>query len=197
MKSKVEVFLTFIMTDELFINGINVTQLTGTMDQIRERPEIAKFSFRATNTWVEGTHCQGTVQHFYGALTEDTGRSPRTYDMDEPPVLMGHNNGPHPVEFLLVALSGCLTTTLAAYASAKGLNLKGVQSWYEGDIDLRGFFGISDEVRAGFQRIRVGFKIDADISDEQKQELVLLAQQHSPVFNTISRLSPVSVHLER
>ncbi|HON39351.1 MAG: OsmC family protein [Desulfomonilia bacterium] len=185
------------MAEDHFINGINVTQLTSTIDQIRNEPEIAKFSFRATNTWVDGTHCQGTVQHFYGALTEDTKRPPLTYDMDEPPVLMGHNTGRNPVEFLLIALSGCLTTTLVAYASAKGLNLKGVQSWYEGDIDLRGFLGISDEVRAGYQRIRVGFRIDADISDEQKQELVQLAQQHSPVFNTISRSSPVSVHLER
>ncbi len=185
------------MTEGHNVNGMSVSQLINTIDQIRENPEIAKFRFRATNQWVDGTHCQGTVRHFYGALVEDTRRPPQTYDMDEPPVLMGHNNGRNPVEFLLVALSGCLTTTLVAYASAKGLNLKGVQSWYEGDIDLRGFLGISDEVRAGYQQIRVGFKIDADISDEQKQELVQLAQQHSPVFNTISRSSPVSVHLER
>jgi uncharacterized OsmC-like protein len=184
------------MTEEHLLNGVNVTQLVDTMDQIRDNPEIGKFKFRVTNQWIDGTHCQGTVQHFYGALREDTQRPPQTYDMDEPPVLLGHNEGRNPVEYLLIALSGCLTTTLVAYASAKEIRLKRVQSWYEGELDLRGFLGISDEVRAGYQKIRVGFKIDSDIPDDQKEELVRLAQEHSPVFNTISRSAPVIVHLE-
>jgi uncharacterized OsmC-like protein len=116
--------------------------------------------------------------------------------MDEPPVLLGRNQGRNPVEYLLVALSGCLTTTLVAYASAQGIALKSIQSWYEGELDLRGFLGISDEVSPGYQRIRVGFRIDADIPDDRKEELIRLAQRHSPVYNTISRSSPVVVHLE-
>jgi len=185
------------MTEENFLNGVSVTQLLNTIDRIRNSPEIAKFKFRVTNRWLEGTHCQGTVQHFYGALEEDTQRPPKTYDMDEPPVLMGKNQGQNPVELLLVALSGCLTTTLVAYASAKGIHLKDVQSWYEGEVDIRGFLGISHEVKAGYQKIRVGFRIDADIPEAEKEELVRLAQRHSPVFNTIVQSAPIAVHLEK
>jgi uncharacterized OsmC-like protein len=179
------------------VNGVNVGELFTTINAIKEKPEIAKFKFRATNKWVNGTHCRATIKDFYGALREDDSRPPVTYDMDEPPVLLGKNEGRNPVEYLLVALSGCLTTSLVAHASAKGIKLKGVQSRYEGDIDLRGFLGISEEVPVGYQNIRVTFKIDADIPEEQKEELIRMAQKYSPVFNTVTQKTPVSVALEK
>jgi len=118
--------------------------------------------------------------------------------MDEPPVLLGTNQGANPVEYLLVALSGCLTTSLIAHGSAKGIQIKRVESRYEGDIDVRtGPSGISEDVKVGYQNIRVYFKIDADIPESQKEELVKLAQKHSPVFNTIFNQTPVSVQLDR
>jgi uncharacterized OsmC-like protein len=184
------------MADIKNINGVNVKELFSTIDAIKGNPDIAKFKFRATNKWIQGTHCRATIKDFYGALKEDDSRPPVDYDMDEPPVLLGNNEGRNPVEYLLVALSGCLTTSLIAYASAKGIEVKGVQSRYEGDIDLRGFLGISEDVPVGYQNIRVYFKIDADVSDEQKEELIRTAQKYSPVFNTITKSAPVSVHLE-
>jgi uncharacterized OsmC-like protein len=185
------------MADIKNINGVNVKELFSTIDAIKENPEIAKFKFRATNKWVNGTHNQATVKDFYGALKEDNSRAPMVFELDEPPVLLGKNEGANPVEYLLAALSGCLTTSLVAYASAKGIEVKGVESRYEGDIDLRGFLGISEEVPVGYQNIRVYFKIDADISDEQKEELIRLAQKYSPVFNTITKSAPVSMHLDK
>jgi len=117
--------------------------------------------------------------------------------MDEPPVLLGNNEGRNPVEYLLVALSGCITTSIVAHASAKGIEIKSVESRYEGDIDLRGFLGLSEDVPVGYQEIRVFFKIDADVSDEQKEEMVRMGQKYSPVYNTITRSAPVSVHLDK
>jgi len=185
------------MADDKIVNGVNVTKLFHTIDAIKGNPEIAKFKFRATNSWINGTHCRATVKDFYGALKEDDSRPPIDYDMDEPPVLLGNNEGRNPVEYLLVALSGCLTTSLVAHASAKGIMIKGVQSRYEGDIDLRGFLGLSEDVPVGYQNIRVYFKIDADVSDEQKEEMIRTAQKYSPVFNTITKSAPVSVHLDK
>ena len=179
------------------VNGVNIAQLFGTIDLIKEKPDVAKFKFRATNKWVDGTRSRATVKDFYGALTEDDSREPRVFDMDEPPVLLGNNQGTNPVEYLLVALSGCLTTSLVAHSSAKGIEIKGVESRYEGDIDLRGFLGLSEEVPVGYQGIRVYFKIHADVSDGQKEEMIRMAQKYSPVFNTITRSAPVSVHLDR
>jgi uncharacterized OsmC-like protein len=179
------------------MNGINTKQLFSTIDLIKENPDIAKFKFRASNKWINGTHCRGTIRDFFGALKEDDSRPPVDYDMDEPPILLGNNDGRNPVEYLLVALSGCLTTSLVAHASAKGIELKGVESKYEGDIDLRGFLGLSEEVPVGYKEIRVYFKIDANVSDGQKEELVRMAQKYSPVFNTITKSTPVSVGLDR
>ena len=179
------------------VNGVNTEQLFSTIDLIKENPDIAKFKFRASNKWINGTHCRGTIKDFYGALKEDDSRPPVDYDMDEPPVLLGNNDGRNPVEYLLVALSGCLTTSLIAHASAKGIRINGVESRYEGDIDLRGFLGLSEDVPVGYKEIRVYFKIDSDVSDEQKKEMVQMAQKHSPVFNTITKSAPVSVRLDK
>jgi uncharacterized OsmC-like protein len=119
------------------------------------------------------------------------------FEIDEPPVLCGKNLGANPVEYLLTALSGCLTTSLVAHAAARGVHIRGVESRYEGDLDLRGFLGISEDVKVGYQNIRVYFKIDADVSDEEKKELIETAQKYSPVFNTITKSAPVSVQLDK
>jgi uncharacterized OsmC-like protein len=190
-------FMEATQEKEKFLNGVNVDQLFNTIDLIKEKPDIAKFKFRATNKWINGTHCRGTIRDFYGALKEDNSRPSIDYDMDEPPVLLGNNEGRNPVEYLLVALSGCLTTSLIAHASARGIGIRGVESRYEGDIDLHGFLGISEDVPVGYQDIRVYFKIDADLSDNEKEDLVRMAEKYSPVFNTISKSAPVSVHLDK
>jgi uncharacterized OsmC-like protein len=165
---------------------VNVDQLFKTIELIKEKPDIAKFKFRARNKWIDGTHNQATVKEFFGAGAEDDSRSPMVFELDEPPVLFGKNAGPNPAEYLLVALSGCLTTSLIAHGSAKGIEVRNVESRYEGELDLRGFLGISEDVPLGYQRIRVYFKIDAGISKAQKEELVRMAQKYSPVFNTIT-----------
>jgi uncharacterized OsmC-like protein len=178
------------------INGINVDQLFRTIDLIKAKPELAQFKLRAQNTWIGGTHNRATVKDFYGAGAEDDTRAPLAFEIDEPPVLCGQNLGANPVEYLLVALSGCLTTSLVAHAAAKGIEVKKVASRYEGDLDLRGFLGLSDKVPVGYQTIRVYFRVEADIPEGQKEELVRMAQKYSPVFNSVTQGVPVSVHLE-
>ena len=185
------------MTKEKMVNGVNVEQLFSTIDQVKANPKIAQFKFRAKNTWVNGTHNQATIKDFYGALQEDDTRDPLIFELDEPPVLCGKNLGANPVEYLLVALSGCLTTSLVAHAAAKGIEVNKVESRYEGDLDLQGFLGLSEDVPVGYQNIRVYFKIEADLSEAKKGELIKMAQKYSPVFNTITKSAPVSVQLEK
>lgn len=149
------------------------------------------------NSWVDGTHNRATVKDFYGALKEDASREQLAFEIDEPPVLCGSNLGANPVEYLLVALSGCLTTSLIAHDAARGIEVKRVESRYEGDLDLRGFLGISEEVPVGYKNIRVYFKIEADVSEDQKEDLIRMAQKYSPVFNSIAKPVPVSVQLDK
>jgi uncharacterized OsmC-like protein len=186
---------SYAMAPDKMVNGINVDQLVKTIELIKENPKIAEFQFRARNTWVDGTHNRARVKDFFGALQEDDSRPAIEFEIDEPPVLCGRNLGPNPVEYLLVALSGCLTTSLVAHAAARGIAIRKVESRYEGDLDLQGFLGLSEQVPVGYKNIRVFFKIDADLSDEQKEELVRMAQKYSPVFNSIAKPVPVDVKL--
>jgi len=137
------------------INGVNVTKLFETVNAIKENAEIGKFQFRVKNRWIDGTHNRASVKDFYGALRQDDTREAMLFDEDEPPILLGSNLGANPVEYLLAALSGCLTTSMIAHASAKGIEIRGVQSRYEGDLDLRGFLGI--EEYPGFLQNRCGY----------------------------------------
>lgn len=163
------------MAPAKFVNGVNIDQLFATIEQVKSELKIAAFNFRAHNLWIDGTHNRATVKEFYGALQEDTTRAPITFEIDEPSVLCGNNLGANPVEYLLVALSGCLTTSLIAHAAAQGTSIRKVESSYDGDLDLRGFLGLSDDVPVGYQRINIRFKIDAELSEEQKAQLVEMA----------------------
>jgi uncharacterized OsmC-like protein len=183
------------MATQNMMNGVNVDQLFGTINAIKETPGLAKFKFRARNEWVGGGHNRSTIKDFYGAGKEDTSRqSAFVLVNDEPSVLLGQDNGANPVEFVLHALAGCLTTSLIYHAAAQGIKIDEVESQFEGDIDLHGFLGLSDKVRNGYENIRVTFRIKADAPEEKLQELCQLAQRRSPVFDTIS--NPVSVSVK-
>lgn len=179
------------------INGVDVDALFGTIDAIKDTPVIAEFKFRANNKWIDGGHNHTTINEFYGAQKVHAHENPFELDADEPPLLLGEDKGPNPVEYALKALAACVTTSLVYHAAAKGITLRGVESRLEGDLDLRGFLGISDDVPVGYEKIRMYFKIDADISEEEKEELIRMGQKYSPVFNTISNATPVVARLDK
>src|SRR5688572_18826081 len=155
------------------LNGVDTPTLFATLDAVKANPELAKFQFRATNRWVSGTHNRGTIRGFYGAGQEDSTRTDDfVYDADHPAVLVGTGHGPTPVEFLLHAIAACLTAGIANVAAARGVALRSVSSTVEGDIDLLGILGLSDEVRNGYQGIRVDFEISGDAPDEVLRGLV-------------------------
>lgn len=185
------------MTKQNLMNGVNLDQLFGTINAIKETPELANFKFRSSNRWINGGHNRSTVKDFYGAGKEDTSRTePFVLENDEAEVLLGEDHGPNPVENVLHALAGCLTTSLVYHAAAQGIRIDEVESTYEGDIDLHGFLGLSDDVRNGYQNIRVTFKIKGDASPEKLEELLMLAQKRSPVFDIVSNPVAVTVQLE-
>ncbi len=177
------------------INGVDRAKLFGTIDAIKADPTIAKFQFRLRNTWIDGGENRSLVSDYHGAR-EDMRHTP-AFELvnDEPAVLLGTDKGPNPVEYVLHALAGCLTTTLAYHAAARGIEIRGVATRFEGDIDLHGFLGLDPKVRRGFQAIRVAFEIDADIDDAAKQELIAMAQKYSPVFDIVTNGVPVTCKL--
>ena len=176
-------------------NGVDTATLFATIDAVKGDPGIAKFRFRATNTWVSGTHNRSTIHGFHGAKQEMTHREPFTFDADHPPVLVGTDNGPTPVEYVLHALAACLTAGIANIAAARGVTLTEVSSTVEGDIDLLGILGLSDQVRNGYQQIRVGFTLRGDDPDKLRS-VVEQSRQRSAVFDIVTNGVPVSIDVD-
>ena len=184
-------------TTSKIVNGVNVTQLFDTIDKIKQNKEIAKFNFRAKNKWVKGTENRTVINDFYGACKTHTREKPYVFVKDEPQILLGNDNGANPVEYLLAGLAGCITTSLVAHASARGIKIDSVESTLEGDIDLQGLLQTDKSVNPGYQGINISFKIESDASEETLQELIELAKNVSPVANTVSKPTPVNVSLEK
>jgi uncharacterized OsmC-like protein len=175
-------------------NGVDSEQLYGTLDAIKANPELGIFQFRARNHWIDGSHNRSTIRGFYGAGQEDVTRTESfVIDAGEPAILLGSDTGANPAEYLLHALAACLTTSLVYVAAARGVRLTEVESYLEGDMDVRGCLGLSDEVRNGFDRIRVSFRVRGDAPADKLREVVARAQARSAVFDMVSHGVPVEV----
>jgi len=178
----------------VFANGLNVTQMEETVAAVKEDPALARFQFRARNVWDDGGYNLTTIKGFYGG-GEEQGADDRTFDVDadEPPVLLGEDRAPNPVEYLLHALASCLTSSIVFKAAARGITVDSIESTFEGDLDARKFLEISDEGRTGYRNIRATFKVSADASAEEIKEMM----EFSPVFDVVSNGTDVSLHVEK
>jgi uncharacterized OsmC-like protein len=187
---------TATMEAAQLVNGIDVQAAVETMNAIGQQPNLAQFQFRAKNCWINGGENRSTIRDFYGAGREDDSRSEDfIFTNGEPPVLLGNNEGANPVEFLLHALAGCVTTTTVLHAAARGITISALSTELDGEIDLHGLLGMDESVSPGYREIRIKMHIEADCSDEELDDLLGFVRGHSPVCTTVCR--PVPVKLER
>ena len=177
------------------INGVDTNAMGDTIDAVRAEPALAAFTFKLTNRWIGGGLNRSTVDAFEGTLSEHRRPAPFELLNDEPPVLLGGDGGANPVEQVLHGLAGCLTTSLAYHAAARGIRVDAIRTRLEGDLDLRGFLGLDPAVRNGYRAIRVAFEVDGDLTEAERAGLVALAQARSPVFDIVSRGVPVTCRL--
>jgi len=175
------------------MNGVNTPTLLATIGAVGGQPELAKFKFRADSRWLSGTHSESTMHGFFGAGGEHQHIVPYKASGDHPTVLCGADNGPTPVEWLLHALASCVMAGIANIASARGIKLSKVEATVEGDIDLRGILGLSNEVRNGYQGIKVSFAIEGDASPEQLEKVVMQSKARSAVFDCLTNGLPISI----
>lgn len=174
-------------------NGVDTPTLFATINAVSAQPELGRAQFRATNRWQQGTHSRTRIQSFYGAGSELMHEKEFVYDADHPAVLVGRDQGPTPVEFLLVALASCLTAGVGNIAAARGVTLYEVESSIEGDIDLRGVLGLSDEVRNGYEGVRINFKIKGDAPAEVIEKIVEQSRRRSAVYDVLTNAIPVAI----
>jgi uncharacterized OsmC-like protein len=178
------------------LNGVDTPTLLSTINFVAGQPELAKFQFRASNEWMKGTHSRSSMLGFYGAGGEQAHVKSYVADGDHPNVLVGADNAPTPVEWLLHALATCLTAGIANIAAARGIKLTKVKSYVTGDIDLRAILGISDEVRNGYESISIDFEVEGDAPQEKLKQLVEQARARSAVFDVLTNGVPISVGMK-
>jgi uncharacterized OsmC-like protein len=182
--------------DDSMRNGVDTATLFATLDAVKQAPQAASFQFRAHNQWQSGTHNRTTITDFYGVGEERTHQRSFTFDADHPAVLVGQDNGPTPVEFVLHALAACLTAGLANIAAARKVKLTEVRSTVTGDIDLNGILGLNPEVRNGYEQITVRFTIKGDAPAEKLRELLEQSRARSAVFDVITNGVPVTIEVD-
>jgi uncharacterized OsmC-like protein len=183
------------MTDNPVRNGVDTATLFATLDAVRGDTDIAKFQFRASNRWINGTHNRSTIHGFYGAKQEMAHSSVHVFDADHPAVLVGGDNAPTPVEYVLHALAACLTAGIANIAAARGVNLTEVESTVEGNIDLLGILGLDSSVRNGYQQIKISFNLKGD-DPEKLRRVVEQSTARSAVYDIVTNGVPVAIEVQ-
>ena len=133
-------------------NGVNTAALLGARDALTAAPEAAEFTWRATTSWVNGTHSRSTVERFSGLGQEHTHESTFTFDADHPECFASEDHGATPVENVLVALGSCLTAGVAAVAQHRGIQLRKVTATVEGDMNVLGILGADPDDPQRLQR---------------------------------------------
>jgi uncharacterized OsmC-like protein len=176
-------------------NGVNVQALLDARTALVDAPEAAQFTWRASNEWLRGTHSKSTITGFFGLGGEHSHRSSWSFEADHPEVFAAEDNGPTPVEYVLVGLASCLTAGVAAVAQNREIQLRSVKATIEGDMDILGILGGDPDVRNGFSGIRVHYEIDADASPEEIEALVAQSQKRSAVFDVVTNPTSVTVQV--
>jgi uncharacterized OsmC-like protein len=176
-------------------NGVNVQALLDAREVLRDAPEAAQFTWRASATWRNGVHSQIKVQSFFGLGQEQEHKQESTFQADHPDVFAATDNGITPIEYLIVGLASCLTAGVASVAQNRGIQLRSVESKVEGGHDVRGILGADSDVRNGFNDIKVTFTIDADASREDIEALVAQSQKRSAVYDALTNPTNVTVEV--
>lgn len=175
-------------------NGLDVDGVFATVDAIKANSDLARFQFRAKNKWIDGGVNRSVIRDFYGAGREDDSRdSEFEFTNGEPPILLGNNEGANPVEFLLHALAGCVTTTFVLHATARGIEIEHLSTELEGNMDVRGLLGLDESVSPGYEKIFIRLNVEANCSDGELDDLLAFTRTHSPVCNTVCQPVPVEI----
>lgn len=181
-------------TDKAVVNGVDVSALEGAVEQISSEPSAGAFTFRAETEWQDALKAVTTIDEFDQA-GETIHTQEFTLQGDEPEQILGERTGPNAVELLLGALGSCLSVGYAANAAAMGIELDSLRFEMEGDVDLRGFLGISEDVRPGYESISCTGYVSGDVSDEELDELRERVESTSPLMDVIANEVPIETTL--
>lgn len=184
------------MTTKTADNGVNVQALLDARKALTDAPEAAKFTWKASCKWLNGTHSQSTIEPFFGLGADQKHRSAYTYETDHPECFASEDNAATPVELVLSGLAGCLTAGVASVAQLREIQLNSVTATLEAPMDIQGILGMDSDVRNGFDNIKVTYTIDADASKEEIEAIVAQSQKRSAVYDIVTNPTNVTVEVE-
>src|SRR5271157_1049454 len=164
-------------------NGVDVDKLEEIINALKADPVKAQVKFQAETKWINCAYSKTKIRNF-------------TVEGDEPISYLGSNRVPNPVETILAALGSCLVIGFAYNAAARGINLESLDISLEGNLDLQGFLGISDNVRPGYQNIKIACKVKSDASWDKLEELFKHVQRTSPALDIIRNAEPITITIE-
>lgn len=171
---------TATMTSPATVNGWNTETLRDAVVAITENPDHGQTRWRVATRWVDGarSETQVTTAHIGG---QPISRNFRIYT-DEPTELGGTNVHPNPQEVLFAALNACMTVGFVAQCALAGITLQSLRIETEGDIDLRGFFGIDPLIKPGYDEIRYTVHVVGDATPEQFERIHRIVTETSPNY---------------
>ena len=175
-------------------NGVNVGALLAAREALKAAPQAAKFTWRASCKWQNGTHSRTKIQDFHGLGAEQKHKTELSFEADHPEIFASEDLGITPIEYVLVGLASCLTAGVASVAQNRGVQLRSVEAKLEGTMDIQGILGIDRDVRNGYDDIKVTFHIDADAPKKEIEAIVAQSQKRSAVYDVIT--NPVNVTVE-
>jgi uncharacterized OsmC-like protein len=176
------------------INGVNPQQLGGLLNTLKEHPDASEARFYVKTEWTcqdegdsGGFYVRSSCKDFQ--LGGQTIQRNNTYAMvfDFPPEFSGEGKGPTVCEACMSSLGACITQTIVAHATARGINIDSVTIDLEGNVDLQGFTGLSTDTRPGAQGFRLKVNIKSSTaSKEQISQLYEIGKRYSPAFDTLT-----------
>jgi uncharacterized OsmC-like protein len=167
------------------VNGIDTDAVHTLIESVEDNPAQGMTHWQVASTWQGGMHSRARVDSFAigGASV------PRRFsiDIDEPLELGGGNAYANPQEYLLAGLNACMMVGYSALCALQGITLQKLEITTEGDIDLRGFFGLDPSVAPGYRELRTRVVIKGDGSEDQLRKIHELVLATSPNFYNVTR----------
>ncbi len=167
------------------VNGIDLDALDEMVERIEENPGCGTAGFKVKTEWKGQCRSESTVESFTCA-GNPIARS-FTIVSDEPRELLGQDSAPNPQELLLSALNACMMVGYVAQAATRGIRLDECRIETEGELDLRGFLGLDEEVSPGYRRINYTVFLDGDGTREQFEEIHQAVMSASPNYFNLAQ----------
>ena len=174
-----------LATTSKVINGLDLQAIDDMVSTVKGNPGCGTASFRVTTQWKGQTRSESTVQSFTCAGEP----VPRAFTIaaDEPRELLGTDTAPNPQELLLSAVNACMMVGYVAQASFRGITLDDCRIETEGELDLRGFLGLDEDVPPGYRRINYVVHLEGDGTPEQYEEIHQAVMASSPNYFNLAQ----------